>query len=834
MSNAAVVEALFFAALEKGTVTEQSAYLDSACGGDAGLRRQVEKLLNAHPRMGDFLKKPLVEQWAAAPEQLGATRELDASTDGQGDGASLRRSKGAGSGDDEEDALACLQPSTRPDSLGRLRHYEVLQVLGQGGFGVVFRAFDESLQRMVAIKALGPNVAATSPARKRFLREARSSARVRHDNVVQVYAVEEQPLPFLVMEFIPGETLQQRLDRAGPLETAEVVRIGRQIAEGLAAAHATGLIHRDIKPANILLENGAQRVKITDFGLARAADDATLTQAGFLAGTPMYMAPEQAQGDALDHRADLFSLGSVLYTMCTGQPPFRAKRTLRVLRRVAEETPQPIREIRPEVPRWLCDLIARLHAKKPEERISTAREVADLLERGPATMPGPGDASSPEETPEAAPPKRPRSRSRLWAAAAAVILLVLGSLSFTEATGVTNVSGTVIRLFSPEGTLVVEVDDPGVSVKIDGSELVITGAGAKEIRLKPGRYTVEARKDGKVMSRELVTVARNGRQVVRVSQEASPPDTKPARRTTEETAWERNVTSLTAAEQVKAVAARLKQLNPGFDGKVAPTIEDGVVTGLQFCTDEVDNIAPVRALTGLTSLDCRGTYPRQGKLSDLAPLKGMSVSRLDCSYTQVSKLTGLEGMPLTRLYCHYTNVSDLAPLKGMALGDLGCASTSVSDLSPLKGMKLQRLGAMSIPASDLAPLEGMPLTMLDLYRTSGVTDLKPLKGMPLDYLNLTGLPISDISVLKGMTSLRMLVLEDMPLADLTSLRGLKVESLAIKGTKVSNLSALKALPLTDLAIDYRADQGESLRSFKGLERINGKPAAQFWMEVGGK
>src|SRR5262249_3077252 len=148
------------------------------------------------------------------------------------------------------------------------------EVLGRGGFGVVFRAFDEALQRVVAVKVLAPEMAA-SPARKRFLREARSSARVRHDNVVQVYAVEEAPLPYLVMEFVPGETLQQRLDRVGPLEVAEVVRLGRQIAEGLAAAHGTGLIHRDVKPANILIEAGPdQCVKLTDFGLARAADDA--------------------------------------------------------------------------------------------------------------------------------------------------------------------------------------------------------------------------------------------------------------------------------------------------------------------------------------------------------------------------------------------------------------------------------------------------------------------------------------------------------------------------------------------------------------------------------
>ena len=144
-------------------------------------------------------------------------------------------------GDDEEDApLDFLQPSTKPGSLGRLGHYEVLEVLGRGGFGIVLKAFDEMLHRVVAIKVMAPQLAATSPARKRFLREARAAAAVRHENVVAIHAVEEQPIPYLVMEFIAGETLQQKLDRIGPLDVSEVLRIGLQIAEGLAAAHARG------------------------------------------------------------------------------------------------------------------------------------------------------------------------------------------------------------------------------------------------------------------------------------------------------------------------------------------------------------------------------------------------------------------------------------------------------------------------------------------------------------------------------------------------------------------------------------------------------------------
>jgi len=250
---------------------------------------------------------------------------------------------------------------------------------------------------MVAIKVMNPELAATSPPRKRFLREARSSAAVKHENIVSIYAVEEQPIPYLVMEYVPGMTLQQWLDQHGPLNVTDVLRIGQQIATGLAAAHAQGLIHRDIKPANILLENGLeQRVKISDFGLARAADDATLTQSGLIAGTPMYMAPEQARGEPLDPRADLFSLGSVLYVMTSGRPPFRAPSTLAVLKRVCEDTPRSIGEIMPGTPQWLCDIIARLHAKEPDERFQTAKDVADVLGQHLAYLREPHVAPKPQ------------------------------------------------------------------------------------------------------------------------------------------------------------------------------------------------------------------------------------------------------------------------------------------------------------------------------------------------------------------------------------------------------------------------------------------------------
>lgn len=273
-----------------------------------------------------------------------------------------------------------LQPTDRPGSLGRLAHFEIQQVLGQGGFGVVFHAVDTKLRRAVAIKVIAPALAATASARQRFLREARATAAVRHQNVVQTYSVHEDPWPYLVMELIDGETLQQRSDAMGPMPLEDLLCIGQQVASGLSAAHKNGLLHRDIKPDNILLENSSDiKVKIADFGLATMADDTRITRTGSISGTPMYMSPEQALEQAVDHRSDLFSLGSVLYLMATGRAPFRATTTLAVLHCIAEETPQPIGELAPATPAWLCAIIAKLQAKSPERRFQSAAEVSRLL-----------------------------------------------------------------------------------------------------------------------------------------------------------------------------------------------------------------------------------------------------------------------------------------------------------------------------------------------------------------------------------------------------------------------------------------------------------------------
>jgi len=276
-----------------------------------------------------------------------------------------------------------LLPPTDPAYLGRLAHFDVMRVLGRGGMGIVLEAFDSKLQRNVALKVLDPELAQDETARQRFCREARAAASITHENVVAVHQVEraaDDGLPFLVMQLVAGETLEQRLLREKQLPLKEIVRIGLQAAQGLAAAHAQGLTHRDVKPGNILLEPPHDRVKLTDFGLARIADDVKLTRTGFVTGTPLYMAPEQALGESADPRSDLFSLGAILYEMCAGQPPFQGNSALAILKQIAESKHRPLRELNPEIPEWLAEMVDELLAKKPEDRYQSAADLAEVLD----------------------------------------------------------------------------------------------------------------------------------------------------------------------------------------------------------------------------------------------------------------------------------------------------------------------------------------------------------------------------------------------------------------------------------------------------------------------
>jgi serine/threonine protein kinase/formylglycine-generating enzyme required for sulfatase activity len=1038
-----------------------------------------------------------------------------------------------------------LAPAREADEMGRLGEYRILKVLGAGGMGVVFQAEDPKLKRKLALKVMRPALAASESAKQRFLREAQTAAAIEHDNIVPIYQVgEDRGVPFIAMPLLKGEPLDARLERDKALPTREIIRIGREAARGLAAAHAAGLVHRDIKPANLWLEGEEGCVKVLDFGLARAASsDSNLTQQGAIVGTPAYMAPEQAAGQALDARCDLFSLGCVLYRMSTGRPPFKGADPVATLVSVAMDNPRPPVELRPELPRALSKLVMQLLSKRPENRPQSAVAVAEALQEidgktAEVTVPvrdedrkAPAGRTSPREAGRKR-SRRTRKQGPRWP------WLVAGGVL-----GVAALVAAIVLLWpTPKGTVRIESDDPSVVIVFDKNGPTVKGAGTQTITLRagehgaviqrgdfefeadkfvlkkgttitlkvellPGKLQVKADDEiigghslpqpvprtvpedkkpapGDVpalpatytnnLGMELVLVPRGkswlgggggkpGDTEVQIAQDfylgkymvtqeewgklmatnpshfsrtgadkkavkdipdadlkrfpveginweeaqlfltrlnerdkqagwlyrlpsdteweyacrggpmsdvsesafdfyfdrptnqllpsqanfhrtlgrpckvgsykpnrlglydmhgnvgvmvhdreattgqvtsrgagwvfdagqcraanrrsaplahragdlglrvarvpvavtAAPRPTGPRPVQVPEDGWMKAVAAMPAAQQVQAVSDKMKELNPGFDGKLMPTIEDGVVTGLALGSDRVINIAPVRALLGLQVLNCSGTgkwaghsLVGNGDFADLAPLKGLKLKLLDCRHTQVSDLSPLKEMPLATLLCGGTKVSDLSPLAGMKLTKLDLFSTLVTDLSPLAGMPLTTLGCgRCFQPARLAPLKGLQLTDLDCC-WSKVSDLSPLKDMNLLRLNVSNTPVKDLSPLKDMKLTWLNVqwswgvsdlspLRGMPLTvlycansgvfDLSPLVGMPLEYLECAETKVTDLSPLKDLPLREIGCRFNpARDSKVLRSIKTLIKINGKPAADFWKEVDGR
>jgi TM2 domain-containing membrane protein YozV/predicted Ser/Thr protein kinase len=266
-----------------------------------------------------------------------------------------------------------------PKQLGA---YRVLGRLGEGGMGIVYKGHDDVLDRPVAIKVLAPFLRADPNAARRFAREARTAAGISHENVVATYfSGEDEGAPFLVMEFVEGRDLRELLDREGPLPWRRAVRYMEHAARGLAAAGARGLVHRDVKPANLLLETKEDRVKVADFGLAKArAADSSLTGSSILAGTPLYVAPEVAREGEGDHRADMYSLGASFYHLLAGAPPFSGKTpAAAIVGHLAEPVPD-LAAKRPDLPVGLVSVVRRCLAKDPKDRYATWPDLLAALE----------------------------------------------------------------------------------------------------------------------------------------------------------------------------------------------------------------------------------------------------------------------------------------------------------------------------------------------------------------------------------------------------------------------------------------------------------------------
>jgi Leucine-rich repeat (LRR) protein/tRNA A-37 threonylcarbamoyl transferase component Bud32 len=581
----------------------------------------------------------------------------------------------------DAEAYAFLAPPQQPDERGRLGPYRVLKVLGTGGMGVVFLAEDPQLRRKVALKVMKPALAGAAD-RKRFLREAQVAASIKHDHIVTIYQVgEDRGAPFLAMEFLEGTSLDDWLKNGQQPTLEQVLRIGRETVQGLAAAHARGLIHRDIKPANLWLEalpgepgGSSPRycVKILDFGLARLASGGSqLTEQGAIVGTPAFMAPEQASDTPVDARCDLFSLGCVLYRLCAGRVPFQGAGAIDVLVRVCTETPPRVDQLDPLVPPALADLIGRLMEKDPNKRPPSAQAVIEdlrAIERELAANTAPQAAGGPRPGASGGRPRR-----WPWVAVAAALVLVGGVL----------LGQVLVRIRDKDGKVVSQTPlPPGGTVEIVPNNQSET-AGSKGI----------------------------------------------------DVGWVERVRKLPPAEQVEAVRKRLQQCNPDFDGTFEPKTENGVVRELKIRSNSVQDLSPVRALAGLKVLHCWGNTGLDGKgkgtLTDLSPLKGLALTELNVgNNAELADLAPLKDMPLEVLAVHGTRVSDLAPLQDLKLWKLTLSGSWVSDLRPVRAAPLRYLNITNTRVSDLKPLRDLPLRTL--YLTGApVNDLSVLKQFPL-------------------------------------------------------------------------------------------------------
>jgi formylglycine-generating enzyme required for sulfatase activity/serine/threonine protein kinase len=408
-----------------------------------------------------------------------------------------------------------LAPPQSPDEIGRLGPYRILQVLGQGGMGMVFKAEDPRLDRLCALKTMLPEIARKPEMKERFLREAKAAAKIEHDNIIPIFQVDEAGgVPYIAMPFLKGASLEDYLKqkekgRAGAaLTVPQIIKIGREIARGLAAAHERGMIHRDIKPANVWLDGSANgRVKILDFGLARLSQgtgEQNLTQSGAIMGTPSYMAPEQAQAQKLDGRADLFSLGVILYRMCTGELPFKGNDPISTLMSLAMHNPPPPSQLNPAVPFALSDLVMRLLAKDATERTASADALLKELQDVAAGLSAPASASTTTASASMAsdspalvtgPAADPQMRTSSFAPASVAAQFKRARPLLRRPAGVAAVAAgllaaiavaTVYWIQTPAGIIRVEITDPQVEVAIKGTEMKFTGADPQPVSVKPG------------------------------------------------------------------------------------------------------------------------------------------------------------------------------------------------------------------------------------------------------------------------------------------------------------------------------------------------------------
>jgi serine/threonine protein kinase len=582
--------------------------------------------------------------------------------------------------------------------------------------GMVYRAKDTILQRLVALKLLRYNGSDSNRTRDRFLREARAMAALQNDHIVTVFQVGELerpdsvPISFLAMELLHGESLFDWMKRTPRPSVASIVRIGRQAAAGLAAAHAQNLIHRDVKPANLFLEIPASwrsqpdgqrpslgeiaRVKLLDFGLAQSVEGEGVRPEESLFGTPGYMAPEQVRGEPIDGRCDLYGLGCVLYELCTGAHPFPNR--IRHKRKAAtSEALAPIRDRNPDVPPPVAMLVERMLADVPADRPSSARSVEKELAVFEADF-APTDTKTARAAATIVDPiGMPITRKdRRWAATLTALFVALAALGIL-----------LVRLLNSQFDSAMAKNGPNdESSRRQAASAASTRGVENDARMN--------------------------------SWSKGPPDAE----------WCRRIGELPPDEQAFYVLRKLKELNPGYNGQAQHVgTESGDVAVFSIHTDNVSDIRPVKALRGLLTFIAVGSkLIGAGKLRDISPLEGLDLRQLFVNGNpDLEDFSAVKGMKnLVQLEAGETKIRSVEGLPP-SLKILVVSRSAVRDLTPLRNLSnLNNFNCLGCPTHSLEPLSELPLKILhcnyqperDEAVVRRMTNLTTVNNLPIQKL----------------------------------------------------------------------------------------------------
>jgi uncharacterized membrane protein len=738
-----------------------------------------------------------------------------------------------------------LPPTSLPGNAAgdlpqRIGDFTILRILGEGGMGTVYLAEDVRLGRKAAIKTMKLALATKPENRVRFVREARAAAAVEYDNIVPVWQVGEAAdgSPFIAMPFLHGEMLDARLKREPIQPLGVILKVAREVSDGLAAAHARGLIHRDIKPGNVWIEGDPEskdlarqvrRCKILDFGLARSVEneDVQVSASGTILGTPAFMAPEQASGEKVDHRADLFSLGVMLYRMSTGRLPFAGPNPMAVLTALATVTPPPTRTLNRNLPRALSDLIDRLLSKNPARRPQSAEEVAAAVRQIAANLSGDTVLIESETA--------PRPRAKAWRGRTpllvALALLVLAPLGWWLAT-------VILRVETENGTLVVEINDAETEARIRDGKLILTGPDDKVLytlspsehdkKIDTGPYKIRVEgADGLTLDVPEFTLKKGDMVTVRVTMDpkSSAKNLDPDRKAAD---WVLSIGGVVRVNNQERDIKTAADLPPGAFQLTAALLLDNKhvsdaglghfkdcksLTVLNLDSTKVSDagLAYFKDCKNLTALHLRQTQVSDVGMAYFKDCKNLTVLYL--GNTQVSD----EGMAyfkdcknLTILDLSRTRVSDagLSRFEGCKnLGFLYLDNTQVSDagLDYFKDYKnLTELGLSHTEVSDagLAHFRDCKnLTSLDLGNTqvsdAGLAYFKDCKNLTILFLGNTQVSDAGLVHFKDCKNLTLLALDSTQVSD----AGL----VHFQGCKNLGLLYLNNTQASDAGLDYFKD-----------------------------